>query len=400
MAPHRRSYLDWPFFDDAHRALADELDAWARSASSRARARRRCDADCRRWSATLGARLAALLRAGRLRRRAEPLDVRSLCLVRETLAYHDGLADFAFAMQGLGSGAIALVGSGRAEARATCRAVAAARRSPAFALSEPEAGSDVAAMRDDARAATATRYVLDGDKTWISNGGIADFYVVFARTGEAPGARGISRFVVDADTPGLRDRRAHRRDRAASAGDGSRSRAAACRRSPARRARARASSSRWRRSTSSARRSAPRRSASRAARSTRRSRRATAREMFGATLADFQLAQAKLAEMALDDRRARAARLPRGLDEATTRAAASRREAAMAKMHATEAAQRVIDDAVQMLRRPGRDAAGIRSSASTARSARCASTRARREVQQLIIARQALAAYATEEAAP
>ena len=129
------------------------------------------------------------------------VDSRSVCILRETLARHEGLADFAFAMQGLGSGAISLMGSDALRARYLPR-VARGEAIAAFALSEPEAGSDVAALACEARL-DGDAYVLNGAKTWISNGGIADFYCVFARTGEAPGARGISAFVVDADTPGF-----------------------------------------------------------------------------------------------------------------------------------------------------------------------------------------------------
>ena len=131
----------------------------------------------------------------------ERLDSRSLCLIRETLARHAGLADFAFAMQGLGSGAITLHGSDAVKQRYLPR-VASGEWIAAFALSEPEAGSDVAAMTTTARLDGA-HYVLDGSKTWISNGGIADFYTVVARTGEAAGAKGLTAFVVDADAPGL-----------------------------------------------------------------------------------------------------------------------------------------------------------------------------------------------------
>ena len=166
------SYLDWPFFEPRHAALARELDAWAGQHLSMGHGHD-VDAACRALVAELGG-------AGWLR--------------------HAGLADFAFAMQGLGSGAIALFGSEEQKARYLPR-VAAGSAIAAFALSEPDAGSDVAAMACAARR-DGDDYVLDGEKTWISNGGIADFYVVFARTGEAEGARGISAFVVDADTPG------------------------------------------------------------------------------------------------------------------------------------------------------------------------------------------------------
>ena len=156
------------------------------------------------------------------------LDVRTLCLAREILAFHDGLADFAFAMQGLGTGSISLFGSDGAEAR-YLPPVRDGKAIAAFALSEPEAGSDVAALAMTAKPDGNAHVRLNGEKTWISNGGIADHYVVFARTGEAPGARGLSAFVVDADTPGLERRRAHRGDRAASAGAACASTTCACR---------------------------------------------------------------------------------------------------------------------------------------------------------------------------
>ena len=146
----------------------------------------------------------------------QAIDTRAVCLLRETLARYNGLADFAFAMQGLGSGAISLMGTD-AQRERYLPGVAKGELLAAFALSEPEAGSDVAAMQCSATA-EGDSYVLNGEKTWISNGGIANFYIVFARTGEAPGSRGISAFIVDADTPGLRNRRAHRGDRPASAG--------------------------------------------------------------------------------------------------------------------------------------------------------------------------------------
>src|SRR4051812_4095824 len=193
-----RSYLRWPFLEDAHRALAEELDAWAAAEVGRLEEPDEAGLDdhCRRLVAALagGGWLEPVVGA--------PIDVRALCLARETLAYHHGLADFAFAMQGLGSGAISLFGTEALRER-YLPGVADGRLIAAFALSEPEAGSDVAALAMTARR-KGDVYVLDGEKTWISNGGLADFYVVFARTGEAPGARGLSAFVLDADTPGLR----------------------------------------------------------------------------------------------------------------------------------------------------------------------------------------------------
>lgn len=197
-----RDHLEWPFFEAAHRALAGELDRFVSGGGLGTIDHANVDAACRRLVEALGA-------AGILKNcvpkafggASEEIDSRSLCLIRETLAYADGLADFAFAMQGLGTGAISLSGSDALKQR-VLPAVARGELISAFALSEPEAGSDVAAMRCAARR-EGDSYVLDGEKTWISNGGIADVYTVFARTGEAPGTRGISAFVVFADTPGF-----------------------------------------------------------------------------------------------------------------------------------------------------------------------------------------------------
>src|SRR3954470_429970 len=194
-----RSYLRWPFLDDAHRERAAALQAWAAAELGdlgEPGSEAELDDHCRDLVSRLagGGWLDAAVGA--------PIDVRALCLTRETLAYHHALADFAFAMQGLGSGAISLFGSDELRDR-YLPGVADGRLIAAFALSEPDAGSDVAQIAMTA-AQDGAGYVLDGEKTWISNGGLADVYTVFARTGEAPGARGLSAFVVDADTPGLR----------------------------------------------------------------------------------------------------------------------------------------------------------------------------------------------------
>src|SRR5438105_6852253 len=194
--------LRWPFFDQAHRAFAQELARWA-DATLPALPHDDVDAACR-------ARVAALGKAGFLKACVpaefggphQKLDVRTLCIARETLAFRDGLADFAFAMQGLGTGAISLYGTPELKARYLPN-VRDGKAIAAFALSEPEAGSDVAAMETTATPDGNTHVRIDGIKTWISNGGIADHYVVFARTGEGPGAKGLSAFVVDADAPGL-----------------------------------------------------------------------------------------------------------------------------------------------------------------------------------------------------
>ncbi|MCE9602871.1 MAG: acyl-CoA dehydrogenase family protein [Gemmatimonadetes bacterium] len=194
------SHLAWPFFADTHRALAAEAAAWVTNQEIDPAD---TDAACRAWVRALGA--SGLLRytvprawGGAL----EGLDSRALCILRETLAAHDGLADFAFAMQGLGSGAITLGGS-EALRRAWLPRVAAGEAIAAFALSEPDAGSDAGAMTTSAER-VAGGWRIDGEKTWISNGGIADFYCVFARTDAAStGAKGISAFLVPAGTPGL-----------------------------------------------------------------------------------------------------------------------------------------------------------------------------------------------------
>ncbi len=202
------SHLDWPFFDDAHRRLSAELQAWLATAPVAAHATGHdataADEATRAWVRALGA--AGFLRycvpasqGGAL----ETLDSRALCVLRESLAAHDALADFAFAMQGLGSGAITLEGSAAMRAEWLPR-VARGEAIAAFALSEPQAGSDAAAIATRATR-TASGWRLDGTKTWISNGGIADFYCVFARSDAASsGSKGITAFLVPADAPGLR----------------------------------------------------------------------------------------------------------------------------------------------------------------------------------------------------
>ena len=190
-----RSFLDWPFFEDHHRDLAARLEDWC--AAHLPVDHGDVDAACRGLVAALGA-------AGWLRPTGagpdERLEVRTLALIRETLARHDGLADFAFAMQGLGMGAVSLFGT--SEQREWLARTRAGGAIAGFALTEPGSGSDVAATATTARRVPGG-WQLDGEKTWISNGGIADVYVVFARTGGAPGARGLSAFLMPADVPGL-----------------------------------------------------------------------------------------------------------------------------------------------------------------------------------------------------
>ena len=187
-----RSFLDWPFFEDHHRDLAAALDDWC--AANLPVDHGDVDAACRGLVAALG-------QGGWLRHSGgDALDVRTLCLIRETLARHDALADFAFAMQGLGMGAISLFGT--SEQRAWLDRTRAGTAISAFALTEPGSGSDVAATTTTAEKVEGG-YRLTGEKTYISNGGIADLYVIFARTGEAPGARGLSAFLMPAETAGL-----------------------------------------------------------------------------------------------------------------------------------------------------------------------------------------------------
>ena len=340
-----RTYLDWPFFDVPQRRLAADLEAWAAANVAHLQHGGDVDALCRDLVASLG-------RGGWLRHcvpaayggASAEIDSRSLCIARETLARHEGLADFAFAMQGLGSGAISIAGSEELKRRYLPR-VARGEAIAAFALSEPDAGSDVGAMTASARR-EGDHYVLDGEKTWISNGGIADFYCVFARTGEAAGARGISAFVVDADTPGLAI--AARIELIAPHPLAS-LRFSGCRVSAAQRLGVAGQGFKvamqtldiFRASVAAAALGFARRALDEAL------ARAKGRKMFGQTLADFQLTQAAIADMAtaIDS----AALLTyRAAWLRDVQGARTTREAAMAKMVATESAQQVIDRAVQM----------------------------------------------------
>ena len=338
-----RSFLDWPFFEPRHRALADAIEDWAGGHLKHVDYGD-VDGACRDLVAALGDAGWLKLTAVDPDDPASALDVRSLCLMRETLARHDGLADFAFAMQGLGTGAISLFGSD-AQKRRWLPLTRSGKALSAFALSEPRSGSDVANM-DLTAVRDGDDYVLDGEKTWISNGGIADLYTVFARTGEGPGARGLSAFVVPADTPGLTVAERlevvapHPLARLAFAGcrvpqsamigrpgdgfriamsvlDVFRSTVAAAALGCARRALDESLS------------------------------RAAERELFGAPLFGLQMVQGHIADMALDIDAAallvyRAAWLK---DSGAPRVS---REAAMAKLFSTDRAQEVIDKAVQL----------------------------------------------------
>jgi acyl-CoA dehydrogenase len=337
--------LSWPFFDDGHRRFAGALISWA-DTKLPLLPHDDVDAACRARVEALGEAgfLDAVIPAehGGLHPR---LDVRTLCLAREILAARDGLADFAFAMQGLGTGSISLFGSPALKARylppvRTGKAIAA------FALSEPEAGSDVAALATTARAEGSSHVRLDGTKTWISNGGIADHYVVFARSGEASGAKGLSAFVVDADAPGLSvaERieviaphplatlrfdavRVPIANRLGSPGDGFKV--------------AMATLDIFRSTVGAAALGFARRALHESV------QRATKRKLFGAPLGELQLTQAAIAESA-SEVDASALLVYRAAWSKDRGAARITREASMAKMFATEAAQRVIDRAVQL----------------------------------------------------
>jgi acyl-CoA dehydrogenase len=390
------SHLDWPFLEPYHKTLATELDRWARRVLSdklQDHSVRAVDDACRRLVRQLGEGgwLKYVIGGAAYGASADSIDTRAVCLIRETLARHSGLADFAFAMQGLGSGAISIFGTHEQKQRYLPR-VANGTAIAAFAISEPDAGSDVAALQCAARK-DGDSYLINGEKTWISNGGIADFYLVFARTGEAAGAKGISAFIVDANTPGLeiaerievmaphplarlvfKDCRIPATQRLGGPGQGFkiamstldifRSSVAAAALGFARCALYEALS------------------------------RSTSRKMFGQVLADFQLTQAKLAKMATDIDSAalltyRAAWLKDMGRPVTV-------EAAMAKMTATEIAQKAIDGAVQIF-----GALGVVSGQAVERLYR--EIRPLRiyegatEVQQLIIARGIIKSHQESE---
>jgi acyl-CoA dehydrogenase len=378
-----RTFLDWPFFEERHRALARELEAWAGGKLARGHDHGSVDDACRSL-------VRALAEGGWLAHAApddgKP-DVRTLCLVRETLARHSGLADFTFAMQGLGSGPITLFGNA-AQKRDYLEPVRAGRKIAAFALTEPAAGSDVAALALSARA-DGDDFVLNGEKTYISNGGIADFYVVFARTSD-DGPRGISAFIVDADNPGLKvaERipviaphplarlkfsacRIRNTALLGPAGDGFKI--------------AMATLDVFRTTVGAAALGFARRALDEAL------ARVNERQLFGAPMAELPLVQAQLAQMALEID-ASALLVYRSAWTRDHGAARVTREASMAKLYATEAAQRVIDQAVQIF-----GGLGVTTGVPVEELYR--EIRALRiyegasEVQKLVIARQVLNAH-------
>ncbi len=383
------SFHHWPFFEERHRELVLAVDQWAHEnmAALVANEHEALDQTCIdivRGLADAGFTRYAVPASGG--GELEKLDVRSLCLIRETLGRHHALADFAFAMQGLGSGPISLFGT-ESQQNQYLQKVAAGDALSAFALSEPEAGSDVAAMETTAEEA-GDHYLLNGCKTWISNAGIANFYTVFARTGEAPGAKGISCFIVDADSEGFdvteridlvaphplgtlsfnncrvpKENLVGERGRgfgiAMATLDVFRSTVAAAALGMARRA------------------------------MQETLEHVSQRKLFGGVLSDLQLVQGKLSDMALAiDSSAllvyRSAWTKDCVAERVTR------EAAMAKLHATEAAQQVIDAAVQL--HGGKGVSRGHIVESLYRDIRALRIyEGASEVQQTIIARQALA---------
>lgn len=381
-----RSFLDWPFLDDGHRQLAIDLEAWCGDHLTDDHPED-IDGACRALVRALG-------EAGWLRYCVpaayggiyERLDIRSLALIRETLARHSGLADFAFAMQGLGSGTISLFGT-EEQKQAYLPKVAAGRKIAAFALTEPLSGSDVAAMETSADRKPAG-YRVNGAKTYISNGGIADYYILFARTGEAPGAKGVSAFIVDAETHGLTvtERIAviaphplatltfadMDLPETALLGEAGRGFAAAM-----------ATLDIFRTTVGAAALGFARRALDEA------TERARVRKLGKGVLADNAVTQSKLAEMVLDIDTS-ALLIYRAGWLRDVRGERNSREAALAKLHATDSAQQVIDKAVQMF-------GGLGVTVGSPVEALYREVRALRiyegasEVQKVVIARQHLA---------
>lgn len=345
-----QSILSLPFFTDEHRTLASTLESWASEKdwdSGEAGEKRKIDKICKGYVRLLGdAGWLGFAVPAQFGGQHERLDVRSLCIARETLASHSGLADFAFAMQGLGAGPITLFGSHELKER-YLPAVANGSAIPAFAISESDAGSDVAAMKTVARR-DGESYVLNGEKTWISNGGIADFYVVFARTDDATGdgQKHFTAFVVEKGDAGFEV--ANRIDTIAPHPLAT-LRFTDCRLAqhrivgePGRGLRvALGTLDVFRTTVGAAALGFARRALKEALRHVMH------REMFGGKLADFQLTQAAIAEMAVEID-ASALLIYRSAWTRDNGAERVTREAAMAKMYATEAAQRVIDRAVQL----------------------------------------------------
>ena len=344
------TFLNWPFFDESHRIFASELTTWAKQEiapleNEDHHSNEILDSSFKNIIKKLG-------EAGWLKYTIpkafggalDELDVRHMALARSILGYHAGLADFAFAMQGLGSGSITLFGSEELKQK-YLPDVGLGKRTAAFAISEPEGGSDVASMSTSA-ALDGNHYVINGVKTWISNAGIADQYVLFARTGDAPGAKGLSAFVIDADNPGLKvtdrinviaphplgtvtltDCRVPTSSMLGQSGDGFKV--------------AMTTLDIFRTTVGAAALGFARRAMDEAI------DRSKTREAFGKKIGDFQIIQAKIGDMAvkIDAAALLIYRSAWVKDVHRTRVT---RESSMAKLYATESAQEVIDEAVQI----------------------------------------------------
>ena len=393
-----QTYLNWPFLDDSHRRLADDFHTWAgREVAPLAEEEPSDDDGLDALARELVKRLAA---GGWLQYsvpapwggKYDSLDVRALCLMREILAQHSGMADFAFVMQGLGAGPISLFGSEEIR-RKYLPDVANGKRIAAFALSEIDSGSDVAAMTTEARL-DGDHYILNGAKTLISNGGLANQYVVFCRTEDSPGARGLSAIVVEADLPGFEvterfdviaphplgrlqftNCRVPARNLLGNPGDGFKI--------------AMSSLDVFRSTVGAAAIGFARRANEEALMQARR------RISFGKPISDYQLIQEKLADAAVKIDAA-ALLVYRSAWTKDTQGGRVTREAAMAKLYATEMAQEVIDQAVQIwggmgvvvgstVERLYREIRGLRIYEGTS------------EIQKLIIAGEALSAMTAED---
>ncbi len=386
------THLSWPFFGEPHGRFGRDLAAWAGQHVEQHVDHKNVDQSCRDLVRALGEAgwLKAVIPAayGGL---SEHLDVRTLCVAREILAWHDSLADFAFAMQGLGTGSISLYGTDQVKAR-YLPPVRDGRHIAAFALSEPEAGSDVSALATTATPDGAGHIRLNGIKTWISNGGIADHYVVFARTGEGKGTKGLSAFVVDADAPGLSvaaridviaphplatlrfaDCRVPVTNRLGAPGEGFKV--------------AMATLDIFRATVGAAALGLARRALDEAI------HRAATRKLFGAPLADLQLTQAALADSGVEVDAA-ALLIYRAAWTKDTGTARITRESSAAKLFATEMAQRVIDRAVQIFGGNG-VCIGVKVEALYREIRALRIYEGATEVQKIIVAREMLRAHET-----
>ncbi|MDA9553376.1 acyl-CoA dehydrogenase family protein [Emcibacteraceae bacterium] len=383
-----QSYLEWPFFEDHHRNLANDLESWCQKNIK--------DIDHSDVDQACKDILQKLAEGGWLKYVIpkayggifDDFDVRSLCIIRETLARHDGLADFVFAMQGLGSGTITLFGSEENKTE-YLPFVANGEKMAAFALTELESGSDVANMTTTAEL-NDDHYIINGAKTFISNGGIADYYVLFATTGDAPGAKGLSAFILDADTAGLevterinvtaphplatlsfKNCKIEKTKRLGNSGDGFKA--------------AMATLDIFRTTVGAAALGFSRCALSEAA------TRTNERNLFGAPLNNLQLVQGMLAECATDVDTS-ALLIYRAAWTRDTKKRRVTREAAMAKMHSTETAQQVIDKAIQIFGGQG-VVSGVKVEELYREIRALRIYEGATEVQKVIIARELLKSY-------